>query len=118
MLKYFNKTYELGRLLVKGPRHSSAHQARAVVAISLLLVPPDLQRPGGKRDKKARIKDINILQLNIGGITMKKTELAKILHENKIHVALLQETLHSTTDLHITGYTSYACGCTSCRSIA
>ncbi|GFS24653.1 RNA-directed DNA polymerase from mobile element jockey [Elysia marginata] len=88
-----------------------------LVAISLLLVPPDLHRPGGRRDQKQGSKRSISYNINICGITKKKTELAKILHEHKVHVALLQETLHSTTDLHITGYTSYACGCTSCRGI-
>ena len=58
---------------------------------------------------------LNILQLNICGIRNKKTELAKIFQEKDIHVALLQETLHKNTNIHITGYTSYACECNSCR---
>ncbi|GFR61995.1 hypothetical protein ElyMa_001860200 [Elysia marginata] len=115
MLKYINKTYELGRRLIKGPRHSSVHQARGDKFATGAIRP---STPRREKKPKARIKEINILQLNICGITKKKTELAKILHENKVYVALLQETLHSTTDLHITGYTSYAFGCTSCRGIA
>jgi hypothetical protein len=32
-------------------------------------------------------------------------------------VALLQETIHKDTELHITGYTNYACKCKECRGI-
>ena len=61
--------------------------------------------------------DLNLLQLNICGLKRKKTELAKILSEKNVHVALLQETQHQSIDLQITGYTSYACTCTDCRGI-
>ncbi|GFR64903.1 hypothetical protein ElyMa_000191200 [Elysia marginata] len=80
MFKYINKTYELGRRLVKGPRHSSVHQARGDKFATGTIQP---STPRREKRPKARIKEINILQLNICGITKKKTELAKILYENK-----------------------------------
>ena len=60
---------------------------------------------------------LNILQFNICGLGKKKTELAKVLNEQKVHIALLQETLHNNVDLHITGCTNYACDCKYCRGI-
>ncbi|GFS15895.1 RNA-directed DNA polymerase from mobile element jockey [Elysia marginata] len=74
MFKYINKTYELGRRL------SSVHQARGDKFATGATQP---STPRREKRPKARIKEINILQLNICGITKKKTELAKILHENK-----------------------------------
>ncbi|GFR81118.1 hypothetical protein ElyMa_002332500 [Elysia marginata] len=54
MLKYINKTYELGRRLVKGP--ATIVYAR-LVAIRLPLVPPDLKRPGWRKDNKQDQRD-------------------------------------------------------------
>ena len=45
---------------------------------------------------------LNILQINIEGIKEKKTELANLMSEKNIHVALVQESLHFNTDPHIT----------------
>ena len=60
---------------------------------------------------------INIIQLNICGLKNKKIELAKLMNNNKIHIALLQETLHKNLDPSISGYTHYPCPCHDCRGI-
>ena len=60
---------------------------------------------------------LNILQANVEGIKKKKTELEKVMNDNQVHIALLQETLHANVDLHITGYTPYPCKCGTCRGI-
>uniref|UniRef100_A0A0B7BVU2 Endonuclease/exonuclease/phosphatase domain-containing protein n=1 Tax=Arion vulgaris TaxID=1028688 RepID=A0A0B7BVU2_9EUPU len=73
----------------------------------------DLQMSDDQKNKHS----LNILQLNICGLRNKKIELSKLLHDHKVHVALLQETLHKDSDLHLTGYTSYPCRCTDCRGI-
>ena len=53
---------------------------------------------------------LNILQLNLDtGISKKKIELAHLLSERDIHVALIQESDHQSTDPHITNYTHTAC---------
>lgn len=74
-----------------------------------------------KRDPNTTSKtgnqSLNILQFNISGLNKKKTELAKILCDLHIHVAMLQESLHQTTDPYIGGYTSYRCKCQNCRGI-
>ena len=59
---------------------------------------------------------LNIVHFNICGLSTKKDEFKNFLHENKIHIALLQETQHTKeTDLNITGYTQYPCDCTNCQ---
>ena len=59
---------------------------------------------------------LNIVHFNICGISTKKDEFKVFLHENKIHVALLQETQHVLgTNLDITGYTPYPCDCKNCQ---
>ena len=114
------RKYELGRRLVKGPRRSGGHQA----APCEKLTTGKISRKSRMWRKKPKQKEppqspcmFNILQLNICGLGKKKTELAKVLNEHKIHIALLQETLHNNIDLHITGYTNYACDCKGCRGI-
>jgi len=52
---------------------------------------------------------LNILQINIAGISNKKIELAHLLSEKDIHVALIQESQHQSTDPHISNYTHTAC---------
>ena len=66
---------------------------------------------------KNGITSLNVMQLNICGLRNKKLELAQMMNDKNIHVALLQETLHKDADLHITGFTSYACKCTNCRGL-
>ena len=104
------KTYELGRRLVKGPRQAVANQA-ALNDKSTTGQTRMWKKKKTSGTKPSREVALNILQLNICGIQKKKTELAKVLSTHKIHIALLQETLHGSADLHITGYTSYTCDC-------
>ena len=80
----------------KGPR-STAHQA--------------------VRSEKCATGELNILQINICGISNKKVELAHLFHETRANVVLLQETLHRSTDLTISGYTPYPCECTNCQGV-
>ena len=47
----------------------------------------------------------------------KKEQLAKILSENNIQVALIQETQHRIINPHISGYTTYSCECKDCQGI-
>ena len=61
--------------------------------------------------------DFNILQANVCGLDKKKVHLEKLFNDKKVHVAVLQETLHSTCDVNITGYTPYPCSCQGCRGI-
>ena len=50
------------------------------------------------------------------GCRPKKDEIKNFFHENKIHIALLQETQHTKeTDLNISGYTQYQCVCNNCQ---
>ena len=52
---------------------------------------------------------LNILQWNASAISNKKTELAHLLSERDIHVALIQESQHYSENPHITNYTHTAC---------
>ena len=67
--------------------------------------------------KKERLIDLNILQANVCGLDKKKTHLAKLMDDKKVHIALFQETLHSSCNTLITGYTAYPCKCQGCRGI-
>ena len=58
---------------------------------------------------------LNILQVNISGISTSIVNLAHILHKKDVHIALVQETQHKNTSTHITGYTPYPCSCTDCQ---
>lgn len=69
------------------------------------------------RNKKEKLIDLNILQANVCGLDKKKTHLAKLMNDKKVHIALLQETLHSSCDTLITGYTAFPCECQGCRGI-
>ena len=65
---------------------------------------------------------LNILQVNIeGGITKKKTELANLLSDKNVHVALVQESRHQSEDAnpHITNFTHTTCDHTKdeCRGL-
>uniref|UniRef100_A0A0B7BHQ4 Reverse transcriptase domain-containing protein n=1 Tax=Arion vulgaris TaxID=1028688 RepID=A0A0B7BHQ4_9EUPU len=96
------KKYELGcRLGYQGPRRVVNLQATGEKLAT------------GNKD----LFSLNILQLNICGLSTKKLELTHLLHHKKIHIALLQETLHRNTDQHIPGYTHYTCKCNDCRGI-
>ena len=67
--------------------------------------------------ERKKLEDFKIIQGNVAGLSTKKNEYAKLMHDNQVHLALLQETLHRNTNIHITGYTAYACKCTNCRGI-
>ena len=56
-------------------------------------------------------KNLSILQLNCCGVRGKITEITKLLHEQMVDVALLQETLLKKNPLHISGYSVYRCVC-------
>ena len=65
-------------------------------------------------DKFSRVDQLNILQINISGLSTKIVELMKILHDEHIHVALVEETIlprdlrqPNGQALSTTGYTSY-----------
>ena len=74
-----------------------------------------------KEQHQTNASSLNILQLNIDGMSVKsgkKEQLAKILSDRKIHVALIQESQHRAIDPNITGYTTYQCNCnTNCRGV-
>ena len=111
---------ELGRRLGhQGPRQTVGNQA---ALYGKWITGKHNKSPhAGKSNQSDCLREskpsLNFLQLNICGLRHKKAELAKLLHTYKIHVALLQETLHKDCDLHMSGYTSYACKCTGCRGI-
>ena len=68
--------------------------------------------------RKRSNQSINIIQINIcGGLHKKKTELAKLFKEERIHVAMLQEAHHKNVNYNITGYTAYPCNCKECLGI-
>ena len=69
----------------------------------------------GKGNNK--LLNFNIFQANVCGLDKKKVQLEKLFNEKKVHIAILQETLHSSCDIHITGYTPYPCKCQGCRGI-
>lgn len=66
-----------------------------------------------------RINDnINILQVNVSGLQNKKEELGKMLNENNIKIAVIQETILPKNPVHISGYTQYPCVCKNqCQGI-
>ena len=114
-----NKTsYELGRRLVKGPRTAVPRQAAAGDKYAT-----GHRRRYHHRHPKRHQKNtpprstatFNVLQVNVGGLKNRKIELAKMLSTNKVHIALVQETLHASCNIHITGYTPYPCKCTGCQ---
>ena len=78
---------------------------------------PKKKAPPQTGQGKKTLLDFNILQANVCGLYKKKVHLAKIMNEKKVHIAVLQETLHSSCDTHITGYTAYPCSCQGCRGI-
>ena len=60
----------------------------------------------------------NILQINVCGLQPRVTELAKMLSEKNVQIALLQETILPRQDINITGYAKYPCQCTNkCQGI-
>ena len=67
------------------------------------------KKPDKPKIQQEKQSCLNILQINISGISNKKTELANMLSEKNVHVALVQESLHQNTDPHISNYTHTAC---------
>ena len=62
---------------------------------------------------------LNILQLNVQSIRNKHLELAKLLHDHGVHIALLQERLLTEDNQYtISGYMTTICICKKCRGIA
>ena len=76
----------------KGPRCAVVNQAALSVKFAT-----------GNKNKNS----LNIIQINVCGLSNNKTELSNLLDTKCIHVALIQETFHKTTDPHISGYTYY-----------
>ena len=64
--------------------------------------------------------DFNILQVNVAGFQNRKVELMKMLHDRKISIALIQETIFpkNIRSISTPGYTAYRCSCKSkCQGI-
>ena len=107
MLQQTRLTYEIGgRLGYQAPRK-------------------DRRRPGSC-DKSAKGDTLKILQVNISGFTTKSVELMKVLSDEHIDVALIEETILPNEfknngdrgrTLTTTGYTSYQCKCAKCQGI-
>ena len=73
--------------------------------------------PSQTGKKLGKCLDLNIVQANVCGIDKKKVQIEKLLNEKSVHIAVLQETLHSKCNIHITGYTAYPCKCQGCQGI-
>ena len=67
------------------------------------------KKPDQPMKTKQQQSCLNILQVNLDGISNKKIELAHLLTEKDIHVALIQESQHQSTDPHVSNYTHSAC---------
>ena len=60
----------------------------------------------------------SILQVNVCGLQPRKTDLEKMLSENDVRIALIQETILPSQSINNTGYTKYQCNCnTNCQGI-
>ena len=103
--------FELGRRLVTGPR-VTVSQSQAV---------RDKSSTGTENNKQShkntKIHTLNIIQLNVCGISNKKTEISKMLQETHTHILVLQESLHHNCDPRLPGYTHYCCNCNNCRGV-
>ena len=99
-------SYQPGcRLAIQGPRKNTGQPASC--------------------EKFAKADQLNILQVNISGFTTKSFELIKMLNEENIHVALIEETILPThlknpgkdtsQRLAVSGYTPYQCKCKKCQ---
>ena len=98
---------------------------RKVIEIDLHLVKGSRSpvRSGAGNEKLATgtqaKRTLNILQLNVQSIRNKQLELAKLLHDHGVHIALLQETLLTENNQNtISGYMTTICICKKCRGIA
>ena len=60
----------------------------------------------------------NILQVNVCGLQPRKTELEKMLSDNDVRIALIQETILPSQTINITGFTKHPCKCSNnCQGI-
>ena len=74
--------------------------------------------PSAGYEKLAKRRTLKILQVNMQGLQNKTTELNKVLHDNKVDIALLQETILPERDISIPhGYSPYKCSCQNCQGI-
>ena len=71
-----------------------------------------------KPQSKPKLKRLTVLQLNVNGLAPKALELTKLLHENQVDIALLQETMLRDRKVVIKGYTMYHCTCQGCQGLA
>ncbi|GFR65706.1 RNA-directed DNA polymerase from mobile element jockey [Elysia marginata] len=109
--------YELGCRLVKGPRLTVLPDTAGDKCAIGLSPTPSGRKGTHSKARQADKQTLNIIQINTRGISNKKTELGKLFNTHNIHVALLQETQHRNTDLHMTGYTPHPCKCKNCQGI-
>ena len=56
------------------------------------------KKPDKPKKQQENQSCLNILQVNVDGISNRKTELSHILSKKDIHVALIQESQHQSTD--------------------
>ena len=69
-------------------------------------------------EKSARWDKLNILQINIAGLQNKSDELLKLLKENDVQIALIQETiLPMKKEISTPGYNQFRCDCQKCQGI-
>ena len=75
-------------------------------------------KPEQSKSQEKQQSCLNILQANVDSLKEKKTELAHLLSERNIHVALIQESRHYE-EPQISNYTHTTCGHAkdSCRGI-
>ena len=74
--------------------------------------------PSAGCDKLAKRRTLKIIQVNMSGLQNKTTELTKVLHDNEIDIALLQETILPERDISIPkGYSPYKCDCLNCQGL-
>ena len=66
---------------------------------------------------RTTLTDLNILQLNVDGLQHKSTELNKVLSDNNVHIALLQETVLPKHNVSTPGYTQVLCECQKCSGV-
>ena len=69
-------------------------------------------------EKSARWDKLNILQVNVAGLQNKSDELLRMLKENDVRIALIQETiLPANKEISTPGYSQYRCECKNCQGI-
>ncbi|GFR93492.1 hypothetical protein ElyMa_002645000 [Elysia marginata] len=109
--------YELECRLVKGPRLTVLPNTAGDKCVIGLSPTPSGCKGTHSKARQSDKRTLNIVQINTGGISNKKTELGKLFNTHSIHVALLQETKHRNKNLHMTGYTPHPCKCKNCQGI-